>query len=104
MMTAVMRSGEDDTSFEKNDVADIPTSDSSFPVAFPRPGIPRHSVAVLCGPDRVVLRYGGATVHESHVLPSTHRLGAGDHIGSANIGSGYIRKCSIATGFISSHG
>ncbi len=74
----------------KNDVADIPTSDSSFPVAFPSPGIPRHSVAVLFGPDRVVLRYGGATVHDFHVLPSTHRLGAGDHIGSANIVSGYL--------------
>lgn len=74
----------------KNDVADIPTSDSSFPVAFPSPGIPRHSVTVLFGPDRVVLRYGGATVHESHVLPSTHRLGAGDHIGSANIATHYL--------------
>lgn len=72
------------------DVADIPTSDSSFPIAFPSPGIPRHSVTVLFGPDRVVLRYGGATVHDFHVLPSTHRLGASDHIGSANIASGYL--------------
>ncbi len=47
-------------------------------------------MAVLCGPDRVVLRYGGATVHEFHVLPSTHRLGAGDHIGSANIAPHYL--------------
>lgn len=66
-------------------MAGLPASASSFPFAFPLYVINVTTVAALKGLERVVCRYGGATAHDSHVLPSQHRHEDGDHIGNAKI-------------------
>jgi len=67
------------------DVAGLPAPASSFPFAFPLYVINVTTVAALRGPEQVVNRYGGATAHELHVLPSQHRQQDGDHIGRAKL-------------------
>ncbi len=56
----------------KIDVAGLPASESSSPSAFPRRVIYTTSVTALCELGWVVVRYGGATAHDSHMLPSQH--------------------------------